>query len=99
MAASRGNAIAMLKAISTTDLRSTLRSVRVPTLVMHRRDDRIAPVRGGRLFAELVPRAIWLELDGEDHLPFTGDVWTVLDALFEFLARLPQDESSPMSAA
>lgn len=99
MAASPGNAIALLKAIATTDLRMTLPSVNVPTLVLHRRGDRVVPIRGGRLFAELVPGATWLELDGDDHLPFTGDVWTVLDALVEFLRQLPEDHRPSVDVA
>jgi hypothetical protein len=48
------------------------------------------PVRGGKAFADLVPNAQWVELDGEDHTPFTGDVAGVLGVVREFLKGLPR---------
>jgi pimeloyl-ACP methyl ester carboxylesterase/hemoglobin-like flavoprotein/tRNA A-37 threonylcarbamoyl transferase component Bud32 len=89
MAASPGNAVAMLQANAELDVRSVLPSIAVPTLVMHRRGDRMMPVRGGKAFADLVPNARWLELDGEDHTPFTGDTSAVLGPILDFLSRLP----------
>jgi class 3 adenylate cyclase len=56
----------------------------MPTLVMHRSDDRLTPVRGGRCLAEGIPGARFVELAGEDHL-LTIDPDQILDEVEEFL--------------
>lgn len=56
---------------------SALRSVRVPTLVLHgSRDTLIAP-SGGRRTAELIPGARYVEIDGmgHDYPPAVWDLW------------------------
>jgi pimeloyl-ACP methyl ester carboxylesterase len=49
------------------------RQLRVPTLVIHRKDDVTINVEGGRYLAEHIPGARYIELPGKDHLPFVGD--------------------------
>jgi pimeloyl-ACP methyl ester carboxylesterase len=39
--------------------------ITAPSLVMHVKGDRVLPVAGGRLLAELVPGAIYREIEGE----------------------------------
>ena len=48
-------------------------AVRVPTLVLHRTGDRAIPVGAGRYLAEHIPGATFVELAGDDHLPWIGD--------------------------
>jgi pimeloyl-ACP methyl ester carboxylesterase len=67
------------------DVRDVLPSIRVPTLVLHRADDRVTTAAGGRQMAELVPGARYVELSGSDHLAFVGDTDPLLDAIEEFL--------------
>lgn len=55
------------------DVRHVLPSVRTPTLVIHRRGDRFVPVEHGRYLADHIPGARYLELEGEDHLPWVND--------------------------
>ena len=71
--------------LEPVDIRETLGSVRVPTLIMHRSDDRAANVNASRYMAERIPDARFMELPGEDHFPFLGDAETVLDLTEEFL--------------
>ena len=52
---------------SLMDIRDALGSVRVPTLVMHRRGDRDSRVEEGRYLAERIPGARFVELSGADH--------------------------------
>jgi len=52
------------------DTRSILSSVHVPTLVLHRTDDRAVNVNQGRYLAEHIPGARLVELPGADHLPW-----------------------------
>jgi class 3 adenylate cyclase len=72
------------------DIRSVLPSIRVPTLVIHR-DNEPLSVENGRYLAAKIPGARYLELHGEDHLPWLGDQDSVLDAIEEFVTgRQPQ---------
>src|SRR5262249_30223490 len=59
---------------------------RVPTLVLHRTGDRCLRVDEGRYVASLIPGAKFVELPGDDHLPFVGDQDALLDAIEQFLA-------------
>lgn len=62
-----------------------LAKVAVPTLVIHRRDDRSVPVGAGRELAAMIAGARFVLLDGESHPPYFGDSQSVLRAIFEFL--------------
>jgi pimeloyl-ACP methyl ester carboxylesterase len=78
-------AVAELSRLGPVDIRATLGSVRVPTLIMHRSDDLATDVEASRYMAERIPGARFVELAGSDHLPFLGDAETVLDLAEEFL--------------
>src|SRR5205823_10068963 len=67
------------------DVRPLLPSIRVPTLVLHRAGDQVIPVAAGRYLAEHVPDASFVELPGDDHLPWIGDTDAVLGEIQEFL--------------
>jgi class 3 adenylate cyclase len=67
------------------DVRNVLPSIRVPTLILHRRDDTNLPVDVGRYVAQLVPGARFVELEGRDHLPWVGDVEPFVGEIEEFL--------------
>ena len=54
------------------DVRRVLSSISAPTLIVHRRDDRVAPVEHGRYYAEKIAGAKYVELPGEDHWWWTG---------------------------
>jgi class 3 adenylate cyclase len=64
-------------------------AVRVPTLVLHRRDDALVPVEQARWIARQVPDARLIELSGSDHLPFVGDSEEVLANVEAFLGGSP----------
>ena len=67
------------------DIREVLPAIQVPTLVLHRRDDRMVSIEMGRYLADRIPGAKFVELEGADHLFFTGDADTLLDEIEEFL--------------
>jgi len=83
--ASPAMARAVVEAWAELDARPILEAVHVPTLILHRTDERIAPVGGARYMAERIPGARLVELPGEDHLPFVGDWKSILDEVEEFL--------------
>jgi class 3 adenylate cyclase len=49
------------------DVRDVVPTVHVPTLVLHRRHDRLVNVRNGRWLAEHLPDARLVEVPGDDH--------------------------------
>ncbi|MFN2525369.1 MAG: adenylate/guanylate cyclase domain-containing protein [Actinomycetota bacterium] len=75
---------AMFTLASEIDIRALLASINVPTLVMHRMGDRVAPVDAGRDLAARIPRARYVEFEGPDHLPFVKSD-EVLDHFEEFV--------------
>ena len=85
MGASPGAAVALTQMNAEIDVRNVLGSIRVPSLVIHRRDDQCLKVEEGRFVAERIPGAKFVELPGNDHLPFVGDQDAILDCVEEFL--------------
>ena len=77
-----------LRAIIGVDIRHVLSTIRVPTLMLHRSGDRMADVEASRYMAERIPGARFVELPGEDHLPFFGDQEAMLDELEEFFTGI-----------
>ena len=71
-------------AMAGVDIRQVLSSVRVPALILHRRDDRMADIQASRYMAERIPGARFVDPPGEDELPFFGDQDAVLEELEEF---------------
>ena len=69
---------------SQADVRAALPAVQAPTLVMHRTGDRDANIEEGRYIAERIPGARFVELAGEDHIPYV-DADQILDEVEEFL--------------
>ena len=79
---------------SLMDVRGALGSVRVPTLVMHRRGDRDSRVEEGRYLAEHIPGARFVELPGSDHF-VAIDANQILDQVEQFLADLGSTPAPP----
>jgi pimeloyl-ACP methyl ester carboxylesterase len=85
MGASPRAAATLARINSEIDVREILPAIRVPTLVMHRRQDRCADLEEGRYIAERIPGARFVALEGEDHLLWVGDPDPVLGEIEEFL--------------
>jgi pimeloyl-ACP methyl ester carboxylesterase len=69
-----------------------LQGVRVPTLVIHGKDDILVPIENGRMVAAAVPGANMLEVEGMGH-DIPRRVWPqVIDAIAETArqASVPQ---------
>jgi class 3 adenylate cyclase len=67
------------------DVRSILPTVRVPTLVLHRRTDAQVPVELGRNLAEQIPDAKYIEYPDGDHAFWSGDTEVLLGDIEEFI--------------
>jgi pimeloyl-ACP methyl ester carboxylesterase len=82
---SPGATSAYLRMNAQIDVRAALPAVHVPTLVLHRVDDRICPVEGGRFLASLIPGARFVELPGGDHQAWASDSETLVGEIEEFV--------------
>lgn len=67
------------------DIRDLLPTVRVPTLILHRDGDRDAQLEEGRYIASQIPGARFIQLEGNDHLPWIGDTDSIINPIQEFL--------------
>ena len=88
LSASPGSAVALERLYSQTDVRHVLPSIRVPTLVLHRKDDPAEPIEGARYIAANIPNARLVELEGVDQPPWAGDSGAIVDEIQEFLTGM-----------
>jgi pimeloyl-ACP methyl ester carboxylesterase len=88
LAASPGASLALLRMNYEIDVRRVLPTVRIPTLVLHRRDDRLVPVDHGRYLGRHIRGAKYVELPGSDHLFCVGDTNALLGEIQEFLTGI-----------
>jgi class 3 adenylate cyclase/pimeloyl-ACP methyl ester carboxylesterase len=75
----------LVKMFADIDVRHLLPLIRIPTLLVHRKGDRVANYRGAKWMAEQIPGAKFVLLPGEDHLPFSGDSNAVFEEIEEFV--------------
>jgi len=71
--------------IGEFDVRDVLPSIRVPALVMHRKDDSFIKVDHSRYIASRIPGARYVELEGDDNMFSLGDAEAVVGEIEEFL--------------
>jgi class 3 adenylate cyclase/pimeloyl-ACP methyl ester carboxylesterase len=81
IATSPDNALRIWRMNAEIDATDLARRVTVPTLVLHCRGDRVAPLEEGRLMARLVPGAHFVELSGNNHAIIEGT--PAFDQFFE----------------
>ena len=89
MTTSPANALRLQDAFAVIDVRDLLEQVRVPTMVIHVRDDAVIPFEAGRMLATRIPEARFVALEGRDHLLLeTEPAWAkFLTCVREFLAE------------
>jgi DNA-binding CsgD family transcriptional regulator len=88
LSASPENAVAIKETVYQLDITSLAKSVRVPTVVFHAREDAIVPFEEGRRLAALIPSARFVALESRNHLLLEVEpAWTrFLTELRRFLA-------------
>jgi len=65
------------------------------TMVMHVKGDAVLPVAGGRLLADLIPGATFVEIQGGDHFSWIMPNWRdVNDILIEFVTGVSAERTS-----
>jgi class 3 adenylate cyclase/pimeloyl-ACP methyl ester carboxylesterase len=92
MAMSPGAAAVYERISWEVDVRPALPSIHVPTLILHRIDD--APDQN-RYMAEHITGAEFVQLPGDEHVPFLGDQDSVTKEIERFV-RSVQDEEAEL---
>jgi len=90
LSVSPGTAAAYLRSNLDVDVRDVLPLVRVPTLVLQRKEVDAFHVDSGRYLAERVPRARLCELPGRDFGPLFGDEEALFVELERFLKEVQE---------
>ena len=85
LAASPGVGYTTRQVLHAVDVRGVLGSIHAPTLVVHRRGDRMIRADHGHFLAAHIPNARLVELPGDDHLFYFGDADAILVEIEEFL--------------
>jgi class 3 adenylate cyclase/esterase/lipase len=88
-AASPMRASILLQQFLETDVRDVLPLIQAPTLIIHRRGDRVVNYRAARWLAEQIEGSSYMEFEGPDHFPWVGDSSGPLEAIEEFLTGVP----------
>jgi pimeloyl-ACP methyl ester carboxylesterase len=81
------------------DVRDLLPRVKVPTLVIHDRDDRLMKFEAGCELAAGIPGAQFVPLEGDAHLFFFNDTRPLLRATAEFLGDPVEHAGQPSNDA
>ena len=98
-AASPGAVRAVMQMNREIDVRHVLPSIRVPTLITHRIGDRNISIQQARYMAERIPGARLVELPGDDHMTWFGDIDDILSEVEEFLTGVrPKPEADRVLA-
>jgi class 3 adenylate cyclase/pimeloyl-ACP methyl ester carboxylesterase len=72
IATSPENALRLWQMNAQIDAMELAKQVTVPTLVLHCKGDRVAPLEEGHLMAKLIPGANFVELPGNNHVVLEG---------------------------
>jgi pimeloyl-ACP methyl ester carboxylesterase len=67
------NAVRIMRAIHAMDVMDLLGSIRVPTLVLHARDDGTIPLEAARNMAARIPGARFVQLESSNHMLLEHD--------------------------
>lgn len=86
----RRAALKLTRLNAKIDVRHVLPAIHVPTLVTRRRGDRVASAGDAEYLAEHISGAKLVELPGEDHVPFVGDIDALVNEIKAFLTGVKQ---------
>ncbi|MGB2874256.1 MAG: adenylate/guanylate cyclase domain-containing protein [Gaiellaceae bacterium] len=86
--ASPAAATALMRMNMQIDVREVLPAIRVPTLILHRREDPVANVEQSRYMAQRIPNARYVELEGCDQIPMIGDTEALFRELESFVSEV-----------
>jgi class 3 adenylate cyclase len=86
MACSPKDFIRQLMSVADLDAGDAPERISTRTMVMHVKGDLVLPVTGGRLLADLIPDAAYVEIKGSDHFCWIMPHWREInDRIVEFV--------------
>jgi pimeloyl-ACP methyl ester carboxylesterase/AraC-like DNA-binding protein len=91
-------ALILHKQCTQIDVTDILCAVKVPTLLLFRKDDIEILVEEGRYLAEFIPNSKLVEYHGKDHLFWTGDTYPILAEIEDFVTGIRPNKSEFQSA-
>jgi class 3 adenylate cyclase len=79
-----------IESVVSLDAGDRLGAIKAPVRVIHITGDRVVPVAAGRFLAAKIPKADYVEIEGEDHFCWVMPHWRkVVDAWIEFVVGAP----------
>ena len=94
LSASPGAVKALMLMNTQIDIQPILPTLRVPTLVLHRKEDTIVSVERGRELAAKIPNAKYIEYAGHDHMLLYGDTDALVSDVEEFVTGARESSTS-----
>jgi class 3 adenylate cyclase len=85
----------MFMAGAETDATATLPRIRCDVLVLHRAGDAVVPSAAGQRLASGLPRATFVQFEGDAHSFVFGDQEAILDAVDKFIADPRSRDAQP----
>ena len=74
------------------DVRHVVPAITSPTLIVHRVGDQVCHVENARFLAAHIAGARYVELAGDDHVPYAGGGSEIVDEIQEFLTGVREPE-------
>jgi pimeloyl-ACP methyl ester carboxylesterase/DNA-binding CsgD family transcriptional regulator len=97
LSASPGTAVRIFDAFCGIEVTALARTLRVPTLVLHAREDRRASFDEGRLLASLIPGARFVPLESRNHVLVEQDpMWLRFLAEIRAFIGLPETPAAAL---
>lgn len=91
----------LIRMRATLNVANLLDQIRVPTLVIHAREDNVVPVAEGRLLASSIRDAQFVELESKNHVLLEDEpAWPRFqEAVLSFLGHAPERDDDDRFAA
>lgn len=84
-AASPGSALALAIMNTESDITDIINTIKVPTLILHRKNDVDVNVEEAKYLADRIPNSKFIELQGNDHCFWVGDSFSVIAEIEKFV--------------
>lgn len=95
LSASPGDFLRQIQSVFTLNAGDAPERISARTMVMHVKGNAVLPVAGGRLLAELIPGATYVEIEGNDHYSWIMDNWRdVNDKIIKFITGVSAERTT-----
>ena len=77
----------LLELCYSIDVTEALCNIQIPTLILHREEDKSISIHNGRQLASEIPDALFKILNGNAHPPWYGESKQIIEAIQEFIGE------------